>query len=228
MWWSSFPYAEDDRGPFNRSIEYAALAFKGLAANFSPGLAKLLEAHAQMEPYGLRLLPIPDAAIRTTEDLRKHVKSPRPAVGASIHESTIGGLPDNFDLALSFAGTERRYAEALAETVRAAGFAVFYDDFYPVQLGGKNLYEFFHQIYSKRARFCVMFVSKAYFEREWTNHERQCAQERMLKEKGREYLLPIRIDDTELPGLLSTVAYMPIHNGIDAIAAALIDKLRQV
>jgi len=54
---------------------------------------------------------------------------------------------------------------------------------------------FFYEIYSKRARFCVMFVSRDYLDREWTNHERQSAQERMLREKGKEYILPVRVDD---------------------------------
>jgi hypothetical protein len=67
--------------------------------------------------------------------------------------------------------------------VREAGFAVLYDDFYPAQLWGKNLYEFFHEIYSKRARYCVMFVSREYAARVWTNHERQSAQERMLRDR---------------------------------------------
>ena len=41
---------------------------------------------------------------------------------------------------------------------------------------------------------------KQYLEREWTIHERRSAQERMLKEKGSEYILPVKIDDSELPG----------------------------
>ena len=55
-----------------------------------------------------------------------------------------------------------------------------------------------------------MFVSKDYAERVWTNHERQSAQERMLRERGRDYVLPVRVDGTELPGLTTTIAYLPI------------------
>ena len=47
-------------------------------------------------------------------------------------------LPSNFDVAISFAGTERELAEKLAEILRAAGIAVFYDNFYPEHLWGKN------------------------------------------------------------------------------------------
>jgi hypothetical protein len=111
--------------------------------------------------------------------------------------------------------------------VKAAGLQVFYDKFYPEALWGKNLGEFFHEIYSKRSRFCVIFVSNEYLNSEWTVHERRSAQERMLKEKGNEYILPIKVDDVELPGIPSTIGYLPISIGIDKIAEALIKKLKK-
>lgn len=222
-WWLSFDYAEDDEGPFNRSIEGARRFFDGLASNFSPGISKLLNAHSLMEPFGLRLLPIPESTARIREDLEKHVSTS----GTTPARPTANrGFPARFDVAISFAGPERQYAEELANRVRGAGFEVFYDDFYPAQLWGKNLYEFFHEIYSKRARFCVMFVSQAYAERLWTNYERQSAQERMFSEKGKEYILPIRVDETDLPGMLGTIGYVQIDEGIDYIADLLIEKLR--
>jgi hypothetical protein len=176
-----------------------------------------------VEPFGLRLLPIPEAPARIREDLQRHVSTSgtTPARPAAIRR-----FPERFDVAISFAGPDRQFAEELANRVRGAGFEVFYDDFYPAQLWGKNLYEFFHEIYSKRARFCVMFVSQAYAERLWTNHERQSAQERMFRERGGEYILPIRVDGTDLPGMHGTIGYVPIEQGIDHIADLLIEKLR--
>jgi len=97
-----------------------------------------------------------------------------------------------------------------------------------LSLWGKNLYEFFHEIYSKRSRYCVIFVSKEYGERVWTNHERQSAQERMLREKGSEYVLPVKVDNTELPGLMITTGYLTLGMGVDKISALLIEKLRHV
>jgi len=222
-WWTDCGYNAGEGSMFNASAEFAHRAFDSLAANFSPGIAKLLHAHSILEPFGLRLLPIPDAKARMEVELRTRTKS-LPAARATTRP---GALPEKFDVAVTFAGTERQYAEPLAKMVREAGYEVFYDDFYPAQLWGKNLHEFFYEIYSKRARYCVMFVSKHYLGREWTNHERQSAQERMLHEKGKEYILPVRVDDTSLPGLLNTVGYMPISAGIESIAGFLIEKLKQ-
>jgi hypothetical protein len=47
-------------------------------------------------------------------------------------------LPSNFDVAISFAGSERSLAEQLANILQAAGVIVFYDSFYPEQLWGKK------------------------------------------------------------------------------------------
>src|SRR6202021_379985 len=95
---------------------------------------------------------------------------------------------------------------------------VFYDRFYPEELWGKDLVEFFHEIYSKRSRYCVMFVSNEYLNREWTVHERRSAQERTLREKGNEYILPIKVENVDLPGLPSTIGYVDIGMGTDKIA----------
>jgi hypothetical protein len=47
----------------------------------------------------------------------------------------------------------------------------------------------------------------------------------MLKEKGGEYILPIKVDDTELPGLTPTIGYQPLSVGMDRIAELLLKKL---
>ena len=103
---------------------------------------------------------------------------------------------------------------------------MFYDDFYPEMLWGKDLVEFFDEIYRKRSRFCVMFISMDYNDRMWTIHERKSAQARALEEKGKEYILPIKVDDTELPGMLPTIGHISLEHGIDKIAGMLINKLK--
>lgn len=62
----------------------------------------------------------------------------------------------------------------------------------------------------------------------WTNHERQAAQERAFEEKGGEYILPIRIDETVIPGLPKTIGYIDIDEGIDRICELLVAKVRGV
>lgn len=115
----------------------------------------------------------------------------------------------------------------MAKLVSESVFSVFYDDFYPEQLWGKDLAAFFDRVYRKESRFCVMFVSNRYAQRMWTTFERRSAQARAIEEKGNEYILPIRIDDTDLEGLPPTTGYLSIKKyPIERIARLLIKKLR--
>jgi hypothetical protein len=200
-------------------------AFDSHAEHFSIGIEKLLSAHSFLNRYNLSFLRLSTGL--PTQQGRAAVSTQ--TTGDTMPMTTpTSSLPERFDVALSFAGTEREYAETLATIVRDAGYAVFYDNFYEEHLWGQDLFVFFDEIYREKAHFCVMFVSEQYRDRMWTNHERQSAQARALEEKGAEYILPIQVDQTELPGLRPTVGYIRLspQRSIQDIAQILIRKLR--
>lgn len=220
-WWRFISYREDGSGIFGRNSELVHRCFDAHASNFSPGLRGLLSAHVELEKHGCSFLRI-GTAIPTTQKSHTAVPSSRPNHVPPKHTDM-----DTFDVAISFAGTEREYARQLAEILRASGFRVFYDDFYPEQLWGKDLVAFFDRIYRKVSKYCVMFISAEYGSRIWTTHERRSAQARALQEKGKEYILPIRVDQTDLDGLPHTVGYLPIDQyTIEQIADLLKKKLQ--
>lgn len=113
----------------------------------------------------------------------------------------------DYDVTLSFAGEDRGYVEQVAAALNALGIRVFYDRFEQVDLWGKDLYTHLDAVYRKRARYCVIFVSRHYAEKLWPNHERRSAQARAFEEKS-EYILPIRFDASEVPGMLPTTGYI--------------------
>ena len=132
---------------------------------------------------------------------------------------------EKYDVTLSFAGEDRQYAEELANLLKSGGYSVFYDDDEKAQLWGKNLYDHFSSVYKDQARYCVMFLSEHYARKLWTKHERQSAQARAFEE-SREYILPIRLDDTEIPGILGTLGYLDLHSmSIEKIYQVLVEKL---
>lgn len=121
-------------------------------------------------------------------------------------ETRSGEFP--YDVALSFAGEQRAYVQKVAAALRSRGIRPFYDDYERAALWGKDLYEHLDWIYQKAARYCVLFVSAEYAGKVWTTHERRSAQARALK-SAEEYILPVRFDDdTEVPGLRSTIGYV--------------------
>lgn len=134
-------------------------------------------------------------------------------------------MSKEYDVALSFAGEDRQYAKELADLLKKGKYSVFYDEYEPAKLWGRNLYDYFSSIYKDQARYCVMFLSENYIRKLWTNHERQNAQARAFEE-NKEYILPVRLDDTEIPGILQTVGYLDLRLiKIEEIYQALVYKL---
>lgn len=132
-----------------------------------------------------------------------------------------------YDVAVSFAGENRSAVEQFVSLLQGAGLNVFYDTAEQGKLWGKDLYEHLDDVYKHKARFCVMFISEHYAKKRWTNHERKSAQERAFKE-NREYILPVRFDDTVIPGLRDTVGYLDLRQmKIGQIAELAIDKIRK-
>ena len=111
-----------------------------------------------------------------------------------------------YDVGLSFAGEQRDYVRRVAEDLQYRGLRVFYDENEEDHLWGKNLLDYLSELYLKRCRYCIIFASAEYAAKMWPNLERQSAQARDIAAAGG-YILPVRFDDTEIPGLLPTVYY---------------------
>src|SRR3954447_4499725 len=137
-------------------------------------------------------------------------------------------MPHDYDVCLSFAGEERPYVEQVAKLLSAQNIRVFYDGYEEAGLWGKDLYKHLDNIYRERARFCVIFASKAYREKVWTKHELASAQARALS-ANEEYVLPARFDDTEIPGLNPNIGYSDLRSHTPQQVAGLVkNKLGEV
>jgi hypothetical protein len=112
-----------------------------------------------------------------------------------------------YDVCLSFAGEDRAYVNRVVGCLKRRGVRYFYDNEAKADLWGKDLYTYLDEIYRHRSRFCLVFASKHYAQKKWTNHERQSAQARVFTEMG-DYLLPVRLDDTDIPGIRPTLGYI--------------------
>jgi hypothetical protein len=113
-----------------------------------------------------------------------------------------------YQVALSFAGEQRAYVEAVASELSKRGVRSFYDADDEINLWGKNLIEHLQHIYMTASNVVVMFISQDYARKSWPIHERRSAVARALNER-REYILPVRFDETELSGLDPSVKALP-------------------
>ena len=151
------------------------------------------------------------------------------AMAASDTTCSTTNLPaqkdvkSEYDVVLSFAGEDREYVKSVANILRGSGVRVFYDKYEQVDLWGKDLYTHLHDVYKNKSRYCVMFISRHYREKLWTNHERESAQARAFLAR-REYVLPVRLDDTEIPGINPTVGYVLAQDTSPEKLAAMIQE----
>jgi hypothetical protein len=131
----------------------------------------------------------------------------------------------DYDICLSFSGEDRPYVRRVAERLRTSGIRVFFDAYAQADMWGKDLYTHLDDIYQNAARYCVLFASRSYAKRVWTNHERESAQSRAIREHG-EYILPARFDSTKIPGLKPTVGYIDLRKTPPAqLVKLLVQKL---
>ena len=161
---------------------------------------------------------------------------------SSINRETFGFITDKrireqfereglimdyeYDVAISFAGEDRRYAEDLANALRKSDVRVFFDEFETARLWGKNLYDYHSEIYEKKAKHCVMIISTHYARKAWPNLERKSAQARVFQESD-EYILPIRLDDTQIRGILPTIGFINSKDhSVNDIVHLIKEKLR--
>jgi hypothetical protein len=130
-----------------------------------------------------------------------------------------------YDVALSFAGEDRSLVEEVAVGLRRRRVRVFYDRFEQAELWGKDLYQHLFDVYSSKARYCVVFVSEHYVTKPWTRHEIKAAQAKQFVSES-EYILPVRLDDSRLPGLAPTVGYVDARNlNAEGIVQLIAEKL---
>jgi hypothetical protein len=136
-----------------------------------------------------------------------------------------------WDVAVSYAGADQAFVSSVVERLEHAGLRVFYAALPEAQsyLWGKELGLVLQTIYREKAAYCLVFVSESYVQSAYTKLEFRTALSRALESD--EYVKPVRLDDAELPGLSSTVAFLDARQGRlyadpARLAPVIVDALR--
>ncbi|WP_428569863.1 MAG: TIR domain-containing protein [Solidesulfovibrio sp. DCME] len=126
-----------------------------------------------------------------------------------------------FDVAISVAEQDCSYAEAVAGHLRSKGITLFYYKSEEHTSWGKDLKNYLPKLYTKQAKYILLFLSKKYFHNEWTLLELDAIQRNAMP-TGKEHILPIRLDDCSLPEFLSTTAFVDLRTKTPAEVAVLV------
>ena len=94
---------------------------------------------------------------------------------------------ENYDVALSFAGEDRAFAEHLRDALEDLGHAVFYDLAEQHRILGEDVEAYLGPIYKSGSRFVVPILGEMYGRKRWTLFEADQYKDRL--EKGQ--VLPI-------------------------------------
>jgi hypothetical protein len=135
--------------------------------------------------------------------------------------------PYEYDLAISYAGEDYEYANQIYRPLEAAGFCVFF--------AGKNqdllfrpLEENLRDIFRYKSRYCLILISHNYVLRQPPHVEVQVALERETAEMGNIYIIPVRLDDTFIPGFPEDLVYLDARTDHDMkrVARIVLDFLK--
>lgn len=131
-----------------------------------------------------------------------------------------------YDVALSFAGEDRKVVEEIATELKKNDISVFYDNFQKADLWGKKLSQYFKETYGENTRFVIVFISEHYSLKDWTDFELTIAREEAKNRKS-EFILPIRIDNTNIVGLHNDVGHLDLNKeDVGSIVETIIEKLK--
>ncbi|MCI2425567.1 hypothetical protein LM599_06225 [Candidatus Acetothermia bacterium] len=108
--WRSIAFEERGNSVFDSNANTAHGWFDSHAQHFSSGIQKLLSANSEIEKSGLTFLPFQKPTERLNIDIERRIERPKSA-------SKSAGVT-SFDVAISFAGTEQKYAEELATILK--------------------------------------------------------------------------------------------------------------
>ena len=132
-----------------------------------------------------------------------------------------------YDVALSFAEPDQASAHRLAALLRQKKIKVFLDEYRSSATWGKHMIDHLVNLYARKARYCILLISRHYPLESWTNAERTSARQLALRDAD-EYIFPIQLDDTDIPGVAEAKGYRDLRKDpMEGIVTLLEEKLNK-
>lgn len=114
-----------------------------------------------------------------------------------------------FKIALSFPGEQRGFVEQVA--VRLADQVgrdrVLYDKYYEAEFARPDLDTYLQRLYHDESELIAVFLCADYERKDWCGLEWRAIRN-LIKKRQASTVMPLRFDDTAIPGLFSTDGYV--------------------
>jgi hypothetical protein len=121
-----------------------------------------------------------------------------------------------FRIALSFPGERRAFVEQVAEHLGATIGRKhrLYDAWYEAEFARPDLDTDLQRLYHDESELIAVFLCADYERKEWCGLEWRAVRD-LIKRRQGSAIMPLRFDDTEIPGLFSTDGYVWLGDGRD-------------
>lgn len=132
-----------------------------------------------------------------------------------------------FEIALSFPGEYRKQVEAIANNLaeKLGKDNIFYDKYHEAELARPNLDTHLQTIYHDQSELIVVFLCAEYENKEWCGLEWRALRD-LIKKKETAIIMPMRFDQTEIPGLFSIDGYIDIaKRNADEVTQLILQRL---
>jgi hypothetical protein len=133
-----------------------------------------------------------------------------------------------FRIALSFPGEHRAFVEQVASHLadHVGWEHVLYDKYYEAELARVNLDTYLQQLYRDESELIAVFLCADYERREWCGLEWRAIRD-LVKGPRRSDIMPLRFDNTTVPGLFSIDGYVSVGSRTpDEVADLILQRLR--
>jgi hypothetical protein len=124
----------------------------------------------------------------------------------------VRAVPERFLVAFSFAGEQRHIVAPIANAVeeRLGRGTVFYDEWFQHYIAGSDADIRLQRLYAEQAALVVVCISQRYGGKPWTVTEHRAVRSLQMQldqaadERERLRILPLRVDDGDVPGVTIT------------------------
>lgn len=142
------------------------------------------------------------------------------------HAVAVRDVPARFAVAFSLAGEHRHLILPVVQELEdvLGHSSVFYDEWYEHWIAGSDADLLLQDLYAARCDLVVFCVSGAYGDKPWTQIEHRAIRARLQVAEGtaRAAVLPVRVDDGDVPGVLVNQIVPDLRGRTAAESASLI------
>ena len=163
-----------------------------------------------IEEYRSTISNITNLSIVVPNNFNSHIPTNQPIISSLPKpEKTVDNQTRRFKIALSFPSERRNFVEKVATLLanRVGRNRVLYDKYYEAEFARPDLDTYLQHLYHAESELIAVFLCADYERKDWCGLEWRAILD-LIKQRQTSTVMPLRFDDTAIPGLFSIDGYV--------------------